>query len=65
LTIDKNINTFLCYKQKLQLDGKNPCLLYGYGGFNVSLTPYFSPVRLFWINNLNGVFAIANIRGGG
>ena len=42
-----------------------PTLLYGYGGFNISLTPYFSISRLVLLNNLNGMFCIANLRGGG
>ena len=42
-----------------------PTLLYGYGGFNISLTPYFSISRLVLLNNLNGLFCVANLRGGG
>ena len=39
--------------------------LYGYGGFNVSITPMFNPTRLAYLNNLGGMFCVANIRGGG
>ncbi|MCZ6811558.1 MAG: prolyl oligopeptidase family serine peptidase, partial [Planctomycetota bacterium] len=46
------------------LNGENPTLLYGYGGFNVSLTPYFSTTRLAWME-MGGVFAMPNLRGGG
>ena len=46
-------------------DGNNPVWMYGYGGFNISLTPYFSISRLLYLKNFNGVFALANIRGGG
>lgn len=42
-----------------------PTILYGYGGFNISLTPYFSVSRLVLLNNLNGMFVVANLRGGG
>ena len=42
-----------------------PTILYGYGGFNVSITPQFSPARLVFLNNLNGMLCVANIRGGG
>jgi len=55
---------FIIYKKGLELDGNNPCLLYGYGGFNVSLTPYFTPRRLVWLEN-GGVYVVANLRGGG
>ena len=56
---------FIVCKKGLKLDGKSPCLLYGYGGFNISLGPGFSTMRLSWLENLNGIFALANIRGGG
>jgi len=55
---------FIVHRKGLKLDGSNPTLLYGYGGFNVSLTPYFSITRLAWVE-MGGVFALANLRGGG
>jgi prolyl oligopeptidase len=55
---------FIVHKKGLKLDGTNPTLLYGYGGFNVSLTPGFSVSRLVWMEN-GGVFAMPNLRGGG
>ncbi len=55
---------FIVHKKGLKLDGNRPTLLYGYGGFNASLTPSFSVTRLIWLEN-DGVFALANIRGGG
>jgi len=58
------IPMFIVHKQGLALDGDNPTLLYGYGGFKVSRTPYFSISRVAWLEN-GGVFAMANIRGGG
>jgi prolyl oligopeptidase len=54
---------FLTYKKGLKLNGNNPTLLYGYGGFNISLTPRFSITRLIWMEN-GGVYALANLRGG-
>lgn len=54
----------ISYRKGLKLDGKNPTILYGYGGFNVSLTPSFSGVVASWLE-LGGVYAIPNLRGGG
>jgi len=59
------IPIFVMHRKGLSLDGSNPTLLYGYGGFNISLTPNFSVSRLLWCQHFRGVFAIANIRGGG
>jgi prolyl oligopeptidase len=58
------IPMFIVHKKGIALDGTNPTLLYGYGGFNISLTPYFSVVRLIWLEQ-GAVFAMANLRGGG
>ena len=58
------IPLFLSYKKGLKLDGTNPTLLYGYGGFNISLKPGFSVSRLQWME-MGGVYAIACLRGGG
>ncbi|MBE9467292.1 MAG: S9 family peptidase [Bacteroidetes bacterium] len=55
---------FIFHKKGIKLDSNNPTIVYGYGGFNISLTPYFSPRRIFWIEN-GGVFAVVNLRGGG
>jgi prolyl oligopeptidase len=54
---------FVFHKKGLPLDGKNPTLLTGYGGFNVSLTPTFAGGRYLWLEH-GGVFAVANLRGG-
>ncbi|PVX51844.1 prolyl oligopeptidase [Balneicella halophila] len=54
----------ITYKKGLELNGKNPTILYGYGGFNIPLTPAFSVANAIWMNN-GGVYAVANLRGGG
>lgn len=58
------IPMFLVYKKGIELNGKNPTMLYGYGGFNISLTPGFSVDRLLWLEQ-GGIYAQANLRGGG
>jgi len=58
------IPMLLAYRKGLKLDGQNPLLLYGYGGFGVSMLPVFNPSRIAWLE-MGGVYAIANIRGGG
>lgn len=58
------IPMFIIHKKGLKLDGNNPAMLYGYGGFNVSLTPSFSTTVLYYVEN-GGVYAVANLRGGG
>lgn len=54
----------ITHKKGLKLDGKNPTILYAYGGFNVSLTPAFSVSNAVWLEQ-GGVYAVANLRGGG
>jgi len=58
------IPMIITYKKGMTLNGKNPTMLYGYGGFNISLTPSFSISNLVFMEN-GGVYAVANIRGGG
>ncbi|NOX85050.1 MAG: S9 family peptidase [Chlorobi bacterium] len=55
---------FIVYKRGMKKDGKNPTLLYGYGGFNISLTPSFSVSRVIFLEQ-GGIYAMANLRGGG
>jgi prolyl oligopeptidase len=55
---------FISSKKGIKLDGTNPTILYGYGGFAVSLTPGFSPANLAWME-MGGVYAVPNLRGGG
>ncbi|RNC81598.1 MAG: S9 family peptidase [Phycisphaera sp.] len=58
------ISMFIVHPKNLELDGNNPTILYGYGGFNVSITPSFSSTMFPWFEE-GGVYAIANLRGGG
>jgi prolyl oligopeptidase len=58
------LSMFLIHKKGARRDGSNPVVLYGYGGFNVSLTPGFSSSRIVWLE-LGGMYAIPNLRGGG
>ncbi len=58
------IPMIITHKKGLKLDGNNPTILYGYGGFNISITPSFSISNAIWLEN-NGILAVANIRGGG
>lgn len=55
---------FIVSKKGLKMDGQNPTYLYGYGGFNISMTPGFSPANLAWME-MGGVYVVANLRGGG
>ncbi len=54
----------ITHKKGLELNGKNPTILYGYGGFNISLTPSFSIANAVWMEQ-GGVYAVPNLRGGG
>ena len=54
----------ITHKKGIELNGKNPTILYGYGGFNVSLTPSFSTTNAIWME-LGGIYAVPNLRGGG
>ena len=58
------IPMYLAYKKGLKCDGTNPTLLWGYGGFGISVVPRFDPTRLLWLER-GGLYAMANIRGGG
>jgi prolyl oligopeptidase len=58
------IPMFITHKKGLAKSGANPTYLYGYGGFDISLTPSFSPANLAWME-MGGVYAVANLRGGG
>jgi len=55
---------FITYKKGLKLDGQNPTLLYAYGGFDISLTPFFSVPNVVWLE-MGGIYAQPNLRGGG
>ena len=58
------IPMLITHKKDLELNGKNPTILYGYGGFNISLTPAFSIANAVWME-LGGILAVPNLRGGG
>ncbi len=58
------IPMIISHKKGIKLNGKNPTILYGYGGFNVSLTPGFSIANAVWMEN-GGIYAVPNLRGGG
>ncbi|WP_373283996.1 prolyl oligopeptidase family serine peptidase [Psychroflexus planctonicus] len=58
------IPMIITHKKGVELNGNNPTMLYGYGGFNISLTPSFSTANVAWLEN-GGVYAVANLRGGG
>ncbi|HZW78194.1 MAG TPA: prolyl oligopeptidase family serine peptidase [Flavobacteriaceae bacterium] len=58
------IPMIITYKKGIALNGENPTILYGYGGFNISLTPGFSIANAVWLNE-GGIYAVANLRGGG
>ncbi|HEY3129337.1 MAG TPA: prolyl oligopeptidase family serine peptidase [Acidobacteriota bacterium] len=58
------VSMFLVHKKGLKLDGERPAVLYGYGGFNISLTPAYNPALFLWLEK-EGIFAEANLRGGG
>ena len=61
---NSRIPMIITYKKGTKLDGKNPTLLYGYGGFNISLTPSFSTSNIILLEQ-GGIYAVANLRGGG
>ncbi|AOV09260.1 prolyl oligopeptidase family serine peptidase [Sporosarcina ureilytica] len=58
------IPMFLTHRKGLELTGNHPVLLYGYGGYSISMTPSFTPAQSIWIQS-GGIYAVANIRGGG
>lgn len=58
------IKMFITYKKGMERNGNNPVFLYAYGGFGISMTPYFNPYRLNFVDN-GGIYCVANIRGGG
>jgi prolyl oligopeptidase len=64
VTDGTRIPMIITHRKGIKLNGKNPTMLYGYGGFNISQTPSFSPANATWLE-MGGVYAVPNIRGGG
>ncbi|CEF69339.1 Prolyl endopeptidase [Strongyloides ratti] len=62
---NKDISMFIFHRKDMKLDGNNPVLLEGYGGFSISMTPSFSVSKSMFVKHFNGISCIANIRGGG
>ncbi|MHA2089017.1 MAG: prolyl oligopeptidase family serine peptidase, partial [Promethearchaeota archaeon] len=58
------VHMFIIHPKHIELNGNNPTILYGYGGFNISITPFFSPTNQIWFEK-GGILAYPNIRGGG
>jgi prolyl oligopeptidase len=58
------VPVFVTHKRDIRFDGSNPTVLYGYGGFGNSINPFFSVSVVKWLE-MGGIFAVANIRGGG
>src|SRR5207237_204586 len=58
------IPLFISYKKGMKRNGQNPTYLYGYGGFDISSTPNFTPANLVWME-MGGIYVVANLRGGG
>ncbi|KYR00405.1 prolyl oligopeptidase [Tieghemostelium lacteum] len=61
----EDIPMFIVHKKDLILNGQAPTLMLGYGGFNISYAPYFSIYNMYFVDKFNGIFVVANIRGGG
>ena len=58
------IPMFLTHRKDLSMDGSHPTMLYGYGGFNVAIKPVFSPSRIVFLQHMDGIVAVPNLRGG-
>lgn len=56
---------FMIHRKNLEKNGKNPTMLYAYGGFNINIQPGYDPLGIFFAKHFNGIYCVANIRGGG